>query len=159
MRSVGIDQSLTNTGLVMLDTGGGYEYRLITSDTTKNTEDRCQYIAAKVRAFCEDYEPDVMVIEGLSFGSQTNATRDLAKLQGIINIFLRNSVILCSYPKSVAPASLKKFATDNGKAKKEEMFENLPKHFRDVFSSVPKTKGRYDLTDAYFLAQWGLKNG
>lgn len=93
-------------------------------------------------------------MEGLSFGSMTNATRDLAKLQGIIEKEVFDRVgLVCEI---VAPTSLKKFATGSGRAKKEEMFEALPEEISILFSEVPKTKGRFDLTDAYFLARFGV---
>lgn len=150
---LGIDQSLTCTGLVILNEDLELvDYRTIRTDKTQTLEDRCVDIANNVCFFGGYHEIVGGAIEGLSFGSNTNATRDLAKLQIVITLKLREA----RFPDlhTVAPTTLKKFATGSGRADKEQMFQALPEDVKEVFGKIPKTKGRYDLADAYFLAKY-----
>ena len=159
MISLGIDQSLRSTGVVVVDGDKKLvDYVVISTDTEKPTEERCEFIAEWVRSMVVTNKVDTAVIEGLSFGSQTNATRDLAKLQGFINSYLKRSLAYGYYPICVAPTSLKKYATGSGKAKKEEMLEACPEDIKKFLETFPKTKGRFDLCDAYWLACYGVDN-
>jgi Holliday junction resolvasome RuvABC endonuclease subunit len=81
-----------------------------------------------------------------------NATRDLAGLQFVIINKLR---FKGTYSVDIiAPNAVKKLATGNGKAKKQELYEALPESTQKAFDElgVKKTTGRYDLTDAYWIA-------
>ena len=52
----------------------------------------------------------------------------------------------------IAPTALKKAATRSGRADKQQMLEAVPEDDREQLSKYGKTKGRYDLADAYHLA-------
>jgi len=59
----------------------------------------------------------------------------------------------------VPPTTLKKFATGNGNAKKEAMFDALPSETKQVFEEKTlKSKGRFDVTDAYWLSKYAMTN-
>lgn len=90
-------------------------------------------------------------LEGLSYGSVGNATRNLAMLFGV----LCNSLEL-SQPKTIAPTSLKKWATGRGDADKAMMLEAVrleDPEFYNIVSQIPVSRGRYDIVDAYHLAR------
>lgn len=157
--SLGIDQSLSCTALVMTDLRN---YQLVDIKTieTKPAQfesifQRVLFIADEVMKFYHEnmyaetfYD---IVIEGLSFGSNTNATRDLAALQAAI-MFRLIDVDMEKYTRIIAPTSLKKFSTGKGNAKKIDMFEFLPPDIKSNFQQFPKTRGRFDLMDAFFLS-------
>ncbi|MGY2463238.1 hypothetical protein [Vreelandella sulfidaeris] len=52
----------------------------------------------------------------------------------------------------IAPTALKKAATTSGRADKQMMLDAVPADDREQLSKIGKTKGRYDLADAYHLA-------
>jgi len=155
---LGIDQSYTSTGIVLIDDKGEL-HSTITINTKKggykNNFLRAKDIADSIHSFVLDLEAkghEVYIgIEGLPYGSVSNITRDLAGLQFLI---------VCSLPEEsldtvevYTPSSVKKYATKSGKATKEEMFMALPDDVKDKVSKFPKTKGRYDITDAYWIAR------
>lgn len=157
MVTVGVDQSFSCTGVVVSMDGEMVHHERIFCDgkntTPLDTVFRAQKIADSLLAIVDLYGADRVVLEGLSFGSVTNATRDLAMLQAlIIDRMMGRGVSI----QVVAPTTLKKFATGKGTAKKDQMFECLPESVKNLFSGVPKTKGRFDLTDAYFLSTYGV---
>jgi Holliday junction resolvasome RuvABC endonuclease subunit len=100
------------------------------------------------------HKPDFIALEGLAFGMTGNATRDLAGLQFSI-ITVARYIDLINI-EIVTPLSVKKFATDNGKAKKEDMIAALPILVGDMFRErgFKKTTGLADLADAYFIAKF-----
>lgn len=154
---VGIDQSFTCSGIVILDE----DYSMLGAHTieTKVKEYssnffRAKHIANTLLEIIEGYSPDYKIkvgIEGLPYGARSNVTRNLAGLQYAIATALPDHVLLEleEYP----PTSVKKFATGNGRAEKEDLFQALPPDVKSAFEEIPKTRGRYDLTDAYFIAK------
>lgn len=159
MKVLGIDQSYTSTGLVILE-GEELEYHDIIAEPKKTKDfiekiSNATSISENIQKLVRLYQIKLVVIEGLAFASFGDATRNLAALQALIIAKLQElggvKVVI------VPPTSLKKKACGNGRAKKEEVFEALPEDVKEVFGKLPKTKGRYDLTDAYFLAQIGSR--
>jgi Holliday junction resolvasome RuvABC endonuclease subunit len=153
---LGIDQSFTSTGVVL--TGSDKEVRdFQIISTQKNDLDpldifkRSISISDKIVQICDAMPVTELRIEGLGMSSIGNATRNLAQLQYAII-----SEIIKKHPeieiKIIAPTSLKKRSTGNGKATKQDMFNALPESVKLLFKDVKKTKGLYDITDAYFLS-------
>ena len=154
MKILATDQSLTSTGWTVLEDGQIISYGLITSDKNKTNFERAVDVANEIYKLYNEHSPDKFVLEGLPFMSRSNVTRDLAGLQFlVIDRVLRELKIECI--AVVPPTKLKKFATGSGKAGKEDMYEALPPEVKAKFSTTLKTKGRYDLTDAYWLAKIG----
>jgi crossover junction endodeoxyribonuclease RuvC len=154
---LGIDQSLTSTGWCLLLDGEAVEYGIITSDKNKSNYLRAMDVANEISDLLFKEKLDIVVIEGLPFMSRSNVTRDLAGLQFLVydrlfDYFEEEDIVV------VPPTSLKKFATGSGKASKEEMFEALSQTEKAKFGKTPKSKGRYDITDAYWLARYGEEN-
>lgn len=155
MRILGIDQSYTSSGIVVLDDNG----KMIHSEIFKTPKEddvfvRAEAISDKIVATVKEFAVESVSIEGLAFGSvNANATRDLAGLQFLIVTKVRLGLEI---PVSImAPTSLKKFATGSGKATKKEMIASLPSDVLETFKSsgFKVTTGLADLADAYFLAQ------
>lgn len=98
-------------------------------------------------------------IEGLShgsFGKAASANRDLAGLQFVVVCELINH--FKDYETFItAPKALKKYAVDNGSATKDEMVESIKQRdfnfYEDKLIKIPKSRGRYDVADAFWLAE------
>lgn len=157
MLYIGIDQSFTCSGIVLIDE----DYSLVGAHTVQTKANeyssnffRAKHIAEAILDLIEGYSPDYHIrvgIEGLPYGSRSNVTRNLAGLQYAIAVSFPDNVLLDL--EEYAPTTVKKLATGNGKADKEEMFQALPPDVKELFGSIPKNQGRYDLTDAYFIAK------
>lgn len=156
---MGIDQSFTCTGVVVQTP---QELILETIETKKDPEDplsifvRAEETANNIKNLCQLYEIDMVILEGLSMGGVSNSSRNLAGLQFcivnmLIELGLKKNITI------IAPTSLKKQSVGNGRASKDEMVDGLPEDVKERIMKVPKTRGRYDLTDAYWLCQYGLK--
>lgn len=155
-RFIGIDQSYTSCGVVVLNEDGSVH----SFDTIKTVgEDiflRARQVAQELETIVnQQHNLQTIGIEGLAFSKFGNATRDLAGLQFVIMNTLRHE--LGQEVKIVSPNSLKKFATGSGKAKKQEMVDFLPEHVIDLFKQeYKKSNGLYDVADAYWIAKYVL---
>ena len=158
MIHIGIDQSYTSTGYVVLDNDEVIDFDVIkTNPDDGDVFTRAHTIANRLSAKCNTTDCCI-AIEGLAFGIRGSATRDLAGLQFVIIDYLRfqlnKDVII------VAPTSLKKFATGGGGSKKVKvtksmMFGALDDDTKVLFKTKYKaSNGLYDITDAYFLAKY-----
>lgn len=150
MTTIGIDQSFTSTAMYVQD---GDKNPIITMSSDKNEDifQRALHIASTIVQFAVEYQPEQIRIEGLAFGGFGNATRDLAGLQMLIIVKLREAGF---NPTIVPPTTLKKFATTKGNASKEDMLNSLPQAIKDRVAGYKKAKGLYDVVDAYWLAQY-----
>ncbi len=154
MHYIGIDQSYTSTGFVVLNKQKEIiDCKILQSTKTDDIFKRSWDLSENIISEIKKYSESKLAIEGLAFAMRGNATRDLAGLQfTIINKikFMLNKDITI-----VAPPSLKKSATKNGKASKEVMIESLPSNIYEYFTKEKnwkKSRGLTDITDAYFLA-------
>lgn len=151
---IGIDQSLTSTGVVVIEDGvpKPIDYKVINTTKDQTIQQRIWYITTQIHLIAHKYKPILINVEGLSFASSGNATRDLAGLYYSLTTVLPFSF---GYNvQTITPNQVKKFATGKGRADKKEMWEALPDHIKEAFSLVKKTKGLYDVTDAYWLAKY-----
>ena len=142
-RVMGLDLSLTSTGMVVLKSDGTAESMALTSEFKDAV--RLAELREKVRVAIQLYRPKLVVIEGYSFGSRT-AVAGLAELGGVVKceLFEMQQPFIV-----VPPARLKKFACGRGNAKKDEI--RLAVYKRWGFEA-PTT----DEVDAYVLARIGL---
>ena len=154
MKTLGIDQSMSCSGLVIFeDLEMTYHGVIKTSKEDGSIFVRFNDITNQILKLIKEYNIDDINIEGIPFGRLPgNASRDLAALQGVIV-----SKILEVYDKEciiIPPTAVKKYATGKGNAKKVDMLEAVPEKHRNMFieSGFKKTTGLYDLADAYFIA-------
>ena len=166
---IGLDQSYTSTGYCVLSNDVNLKSPVVEFDIIKTSaEDGNMYTRAikvtnAIVALCKKYPTADVAIEGLSFGQRGNATRDLAGLQYVIITALITQLNI-NNTKIVAPQSVKKFATGGGgsakkKVTKIDMVNALPEYVLNAFASrgFKKSKGLYDLTDAYWISKFIFK--
>lgn len=150
---MGIDQSFTSTGIVIQGHDGHLTYMTIETKKTDHPLEkfhRAIDISNQIVKLISDYDVTKVNIEGLAMGNiKGNANRDLASLQGVIVTHILEDTL--AEVNVVTPTSLKKFATGKGNAKKEELFMALPPGVITEIEAYPKSRGRFDVTDAYWL--------
>lgn len=157
--TLGVDQSLTSTGLVFLQDGvlknESFAMRL-TSNKDHNQYQRVMEICNAFGDIMDKSKPDRVVFEGLAFGAKGNSVRVLAGVQfGLVVECLRRGYEVNSNLFIVTPNAVKKFATGVGNANKDAMFKALPNDVRETLLKVAKkTTGLYDVTDAYWIAKF-----
>jgi len=162
MNTLGIDQSFTSTGIWLVNKNGQYIHHELIKTTQDKADQltnfkRAKEISKRIQELISDYGINLVNIEGLAFGGAAigNATRNLAGLQFIIVSDIIESGLDIEI-NIIAPTSLKKKATGKGNAKKDELLECCPDSVKQVVDPIPKTKGKYDLVDAYFLSVYDL---
>lgn len=149
--SMGIDLSLTGTGLVVLCNGKILEQKLVKSkpvgDKPLAELNRIRKIVEEIKVFVGKHKPDIAVIEGLAFMARN--TTALVQLSAL-NYMTR--AILADYKIPfiiVMPTSLKKFATLSGASKKDVILMAIYKRWGVTILDD-------NLADGYSLAQIGL---
>ena len=121
--SLGLDLSLTGTGVIILEDGKIAKRHLIKSkpvgDLPLNEVRRIRKIVEEIEMIISENEIQIAVIEGLAFMVR-NATA-LVQLSAL-NYMVRGVLDDYNIPfVIVAPTSLKKFATGSGGSKKDVM--------------------------------------
>lgn len=124
-------------------TGDDYESKEIAK--THNIMEICYHIENLIKK----YTPDVLIMEGVSYGSMGSASLvDLAGLNFCIRmIALKHNVQI----RLASPMTVKKMATGNGGADKSEMIWAW-KHCDSTIQDIEGIKVD-DVADAYFLAR------
>ena len=108
---LGLDLSLTSTGVCLPD---GSTYRIRTRD--RDGDRRLVVIRNNIRAALAEHRPHLAVVEDLP--KHAMAAGLTAKVHGAVLCELLDADVPYAY---VVPATLKKFATDNGNADKRQM--------------------------------------
>jgi len=146
---VGIDQSLTGTGLALIPKpkgiilGDGPQYSTTKIKPPTHGVLRLMYIEEVVTRWIPE-DADLVLMEGYAFAAHGQAF-GLGECGGIIKrvIHLKGKRLIV-----VAPGTLKKYVTGNGAAKKNTMLLNCYKKFAASFDED-------DECDAYCLARLG----
>ena len=159
--TMGVDQSLTSTGVVLLTNGvikRETDVWRITSNKDNNQYERVRQICDTFADILKSVAPDRLVFEGLAFGAKGNSVRVLAGVQfGMIVEALRLGYQVNSNLFIVTPNEVKKHATGVGNCDKQAMFKALPDNAREkLLANHKKTTGLFDVTDAYWIAQTKL---
>lgn len=143
MKVMGLDLSLTSTGLVVLTPDNVYSEAL---KSNLKAEGRLVDLCRQVRSRMGEHVPNLVVLEGYSFMSSGRGMTGLAELGGVIKSFLwANGHLFIIVP----PARVKKFACGKGNAKKDQVR-------LEVFKRWGFEAKTNDEVDAYVLARIGL---
>lgn len=139
---MGIDPSLTGTGIVVLENNC-----LVFSDTLETKERgiaRLLTLQQELEAKLLEHKPDLVVIEGYAF-ARSNQAHQLGELGGMIRLLLTQKQVPWI---EVPPTQAKKFATGKGNAPKDLILMHVYKRWGAEFSSS-------DEADAFVLAKIG----
>ena len=122
------------------------EYSIKEYNKSANIYDICIII----RDIIQCHEPDLIQMEGVSYGSRGSAALvDLAGLNFAIRMTLLNESIQYNI---LAPTTIKKFAVGNGSAEKDVMIASWKKLDNNI-SNIYEIKVD-DLADSYFIAHY-----
>jgi len=122
---MGIDQSLTGTGLTIYN--GEWHYHIIETSKTKDTKSpsidytkRLKIITQEILKYIKEYKVTHAAIEGMAFGSRGRVVFDLGGLSHLIRSMLIDQDIKFIV---IPPTTLKKYWTGKGNANKEKMIQ------------------------------------
>lgn len=162
---VGLDLSLTGTGVVVYDGSRVLRHGCLETEPVPKSakdratklrvrqdgsrvfrgsrEERIEWVARRVASTVRKFGPDLFVcVEGYSYGSKGSSMTDLAEMRGVIlNRLLRAGIQW----DIIAPPTLKKLATGNGRADKAEMVAKA----QDEWPGCPDND---NVADAFWLA-------
>ena len=153
MKVLGIDPSLTGTGVVTLSGRG----KVLSADHIRSYPVKTYPLEVKrIRGITDTVLSaaegcSLAVMEGLAF--MAHNTTALVQLSAL-NYFIREGLMNMEIPFIiVAPSSLKKFVTGKGNAKKDSIFLEVYKRWGESFTNDNEA-------DAYGMAQiaWVLAN-
>lgn len=139
MKIVGVDASLTSTGICVLN-NTKTETRVVASKLIGVK--RLIEIRNEIMKLCTG--SDLVVIESYSYGS-TQKSHQIGELGGILRVMFHE---LGQKYIEVAPTAVKKFATGKGNANKEKVAVGVYKHWGQEFETN-------DEADAAVLAYIG----
>lgn len=149
MISLGIDPSLTATGIVILNDGKLLEKILIKTKpseqrTALNELKRLMQIVKRIEGVIKKNKIEMVAMEGLSYGARnTSALIQLSGLNYLIRELLHNNDIPFTI---VAPTTLKKFICGKGNGGKDVLMMETYKRYGVTLSDN-------NLCDAYGLAK------
>jgi crossover junction endodeoxyribonuclease RuvC len=149
---IGLDLSLTSTGIVAVDEGGGIAQRRL-----RPKLDGIELLDFIVQTVANTTSPilgigaDLVVMEGPAFGAKGSAFHQLAGLWWIV----RHRLWALHIPVAVAsPSELKKYATGKGNAGKDEVLACAVRRFPQVPADVLNN----DIADALWVAAMGARH-
>lgn len=123
----------------------------------KTDEERYASIADWVLQCLKKHDCVSVGLEGYSFGSKGSALFQIAENTGLLKYFLSTSSIAVN---TFSPSSIKKFATNNGRSDKNQMYhafcvDNPQTKLMSMFgrNETDKVKSPVsDLVDSYYIA-------
>lgn len=135
VKVLGIDPSLTATGVALLNVTKQNEHEWLIVDVFANKltgHSRINYIINEVREMLSYLgEGDLVVMEGPSYGSHGSRTHELAGIWWLIRheIYLSQARTGQKHVAIVPPRTRAKYATGNGNASKSEVLKSVGEMF------------------------------
>ncbi|MCU1677704.1 MAG: hypothetical protein JWM93_2462 [Frankiales bacterium] len=148
---VGLDLSLTSTGIAIIDGGGVHLDRVRSKGaadaTLRQRRVRLQHLHGAITDRIGGYLPALVVIEQPAFSRQTGHMHDRSGLWWLIVDRLHSCG--CAVVE-ITPTKLKKYATGAGNSGKDTVMLEVASRFRDVVTVTGN-----DVADALVLAAMG----
>lgn len=148
---VGLDLSLTGTGLIVLDQDSCIlEQKLIKTEKKnfQSEEERFVFILNQLSFIPNIVRLKRVYIEGPSFASKGRSILQMGALNFLVRIFLYSKGIDFTI---IPPTQLKKFHCGNGSTKKDDVIEKVKETLGVEFEN-------HNLADAYGLARMALED-
>lgn len=148
MNFLGLDLSVANTGVVVIDQDAKILHQdVLTTKPKTPIEKRITIIYDGIIQVHEKYLPHFIYIEELAYGARGDAMLELAG----VNYFVRTQFTWLDIKyKMIAPGTLKKFVTGTGRGKKNLMLKEVFKKWGADFDEDNEC-------DAYCLARMALE--
>lgn len=145
MIHIGIDQSLTATGLVSLRDDSNRPVTAWRLSTKLVGVERLLYLRDAVSGciYTADEKPPLVTMEGYGFSARNSHSHSLGELGGLLKAALYEMGVVVAI---VPPSTLKKYATDSGAAPKDVMLKS-------VFKRWSYDTNDNNIADAYALAK------
>lgn len=163
MSVIGIDPSLTSTGIVILNGETGSEPYVAfsdaimvdkTSDSVEAEIKRCDAINDYIRISIEDYSRYASIYMNVEWFAYNARNGKLFERGYLYHSIVKEGMSCCESVYRVAPASLKKYATGSGRADKSSMYNALPEHYNGQLGLERLNKAnRNDVVDAFWAAK------
>lgn len=145
---VGLDPSYNGFAIMVIDKNGDIiEQRLLSSDTKKEAEERIIELEKDFKFIPNIHSLYSVCIEGPSFSSNGAFVLQMGALHYYLRLFLLKNNVKYTI---VAPGTLKKFVTGDGRAKKDLMLLKVYKKWGVEFDND-------NTADAYGLARYALE--
>lgn len=151
--SMGIDVSLTSTGVAVATQNGDAQTELVKTsgkmtDTIDDTAIRLGNIITEVFNFAASVDPDVIVIETATFSTHkdSSAHRRAGLWWALVMVLREHWPVV-----GVSPTQLKKYATGKGNAPKEAVLMSVAK----MWGHGVVEDGNFDRADSMVLATMG----
>lgn len=157
MKILSIDQSLNSSGICIWEDGLLIDFKAIQPSKGLDQHIRLSLLLDEVEQLILEEKIEYLVLEGMSFSSSGISLR-------VLGAVYYSLLILCYKHgiefQEIPPTTLKKFATGSGKAKKKDMWDNLPEEIKSKIESKNKTikSGKHDICDSYWLGVFYLRN-
>ena len=153
---MGIDQSLTGTGIVIIEDDIITHQQLLSTKKTKDTKSptidytrRLLVIKNTIKEIIVSFGIDMIAMEGMAFGAKGRAIFDIGGLSHL----LREAFIELEKPFIIVPpATLKKFWTGKGNANKEMMI-NAAKDKGERITIFEKNEFDNNIVDSLALCR------
>lgn len=139
---LGLDLSLTGTGLVVLDDSGEVVYSSTAKNKLRGIE-RLSFIEEVVGDLLVRFKIKMICIEGYAMGSRSGQAFSIGELGGVIKLLLWEQAKTYFL---VPPTQLKKYVTGSGRAEKDMVILN-------VYKKWGWEAGDNNQADAYVLAR------
>ena len=149
MKIMGIDQSLTGTGIVVLNEGYQIVYNQLIVTKPKDFDleiKRLVFIKNSIEKICIDHNVDQGFMEGFAYGSKGQAIFQIAGLGYLIRELFHDKNLPLTI---ITPGELKKYATGKGNCHKDLVLLGVYKKFGVEFDDD-------NICDAYVLARMGM---
>lgn len=158
---VGLDLSLTSTGIATIETGDGRERRIVQRVTSKGAkgatlnERQARLHNLRLDICLATADADLVVIEGPSYGSKTGSQHDRSGLWWLVTDWLMNSPENDGWGKTVVevtPSGRMKYATGKGMIAKDAVLAAVVRRYVGI-----DVTGN-DEADALILAAMGARH-
>lgn len=151
---VGLDPSLTGTGIATQDKSGQTSYREVgTKPTGRDLQSRYdRYLVGVSRIISSIVEqgghlhPEMILIEGFAFAAKGNSLVSLAEYGALLRRALLDGWGRCTQIIEVTPGTVKIFACGKGNASKTQVATALAQRYNVCFNTD-------DAADAFALAK------
>lgn len=146
---IGIDLSLTSTGLCTYNKGVYNTYRI---QTELKDHERLEYVTTSITHHVSEIEPEIVVLEGIPYKMSSGSRHWVDGLHVMVwhELYKRNIPY-----QTISPSVLKRFVTGNGSATKQMMILACNDTYKTnfIYKSKASKFNQDDECDAYCLVR------